>query len=66
LIAPEELSWKFSLKSGVLEFVRPNGWRSVTNFSDKPVKLGKGKLLLASAPLENGKLPGNSTAWLKG
>lgn len=65
LICPEQLKWKVSFKSGVLEFVRPNGWRCVTNFTDQAVKLGKGELLLSSAPLENGKLPGNSTAWLK-
>lgn len=65
LVCPEELKWKFSLKSGVLEFARPNGWRCLTNFTDKPVKLGKGELLLTSSPLENGMLPGNSTAWLK-
>jgi alpha-glucosidase len=53
------------LQPGVLHFMRNNGWHSVTNFGDKPVKLPKGELLATSMPLVDGKLPANATAWVK-
>jgi alpha-glucosidase len=59
----EDLEWVKSPK-GVLHFARPNGWHSVTNFTNKPVKLPKGELLQTSTPLVNGKLGAFSTAWL--
>jgi alpha-glucosidase len=59
----ENLKWVKSSKK-VLHFKRPNGWHSITNFTEKPVKLPKGEVLQTSAPLVKGKLAAYSTAWL--
>lgn len=61
----EELKWVWHFNKSVLHFKRPNGWQSITNFGSKPVKLPKGKLLLSSAPLVDGKLAANATAWIQ-
>jgi alpha-glucosidase len=62
----ENHSWINHLfQPGVLHFMRNNGWHSLTNFGDKPVKLPKGELMATSGPLVNGKLPANATAWVK-
>ncbi|MET1036262.1 MAG: hypothetical protein ABWX68_13595 [Arthrobacter sp.] len=37
---------------------------TVTNFGDGPAALPEGKVLLSSAPIADGALPGASTAWL--
>ena len=50
---------------GVLHFSRPGGWQSVTNFGDTAVALPGGTVLVSSAILEDGKLPANTTAWLR-
>ena len=36
----------------------------LTNFSDEPVDLPEGKPVLTSGPLENGRLPQDTTAWV--
>ena len=61
----EEYSWVRTGRRQVLHFVRENGWACITNFSGRPFKLPKGEILLATGPLENGKLPKNTTVWLK-
>ncbi len=67
LVTTEEITWvKHLFGKNVLHFKRPNGWQSITNFGSRPIRLPKGKLLLSSQPLENGKLPANTTAWVKG
>jgi alpha-glucosidase len=67
LVTDEKLKWvKHLFNKNVVHFVRPNGWTSVTNFGTKPIKLPKGKLLLTTADLVDGKLPANATAWLQG
>jgi alpha-glucosidase len=48
----------------VLHFARPNGWQSVTNFGTEPVALPEGTVVVSSAPLDGGKLPANTTAWI--
>ena len=45
--------------------MRPGGWESVTNFGSEPVDLPEGEVLLTSAPLEDGRLSGRSTAWIR-
>jgi alpha-glucosidase len=66
LVTDEKLKWvKHLFYKNVVHFVRPNGWTSVTNFGTKPIKLPKGKLLLTTADLVDGKLPANATAWLQ-
>jgi alpha-glucosidase len=37
----------------------------VTNFGAEPVELPAGEVLLSSGPLEAGKLPANTTVWLR-
>ncbi len=67
LAAPERLTWHDSPggAEAVVHFERPGGWHSVTNFGDPPVVLPKGEVLLSSAPLEDGRLPGDATAWVR-
>jgi alpha-glucosidase len=64
LRAAEDLEWIPSSHESVLHFVRPNGWQSVTNFGTEPVALPEGTVVVSSAPLEGGKLPANTTAWI--
>ncbi|BDZ48303.1 glycosidase [Frondihabitans sucicola] len=59
------LEWIETGRADVLAFRRPNGWISVTTFGDDPVPLPDGELLLASAPVSNGILPGAATAWIR-
>jgi len=60
----EEFQWIDESSDDVLRFVRPGGWRSITNFGSSPVDLPAGKVLLSSSPLEDDRLPGDTTAWL--
>lgn len=60
----EQLEW---LPSGpdVVHFRRPNGWEVAMNFAAEPVELPDGDVLLSSGPLEPGRLPGETTVWLR-
>ena len=49
----------------MVAFARPDGWTVVTTFGTEPVKLPAGEVLLSSAPVESGTLPGEATAWLR-
>ena len=64
LECPEELEWT-EVEPEVLGFARPNGWRAVTNFGTEPVVLPDGEVLVASGPLGDGVLPGETTVWLR-
>jgi len=61
----EELTWVDTGRGDVLAFTRPNGWTVVTNFGDEPADLPAGEVLLASADLDGGRLPGATTVWLR-
>ena len=65
----ESLEWvgdEDAAAAGVLHFRRSTGWHSVTNFTDRPLPLPPGEVLLASSPLtEEGQLPANTTVWLQ-
>ena len=61
----EVLEWGGLDADEVLHLVRPGGWESVTNFGSEPVDLPQGEVLLISAPLEDGRLSGRSTAWIR-
>ncbi|MGP9503347.1 glycoside hydrolase family 13 protein [Specibacter sp. AOP5-B1-6] len=61
----EELEWIDGSRPDMLAFRRPNGWTSVTNFGTEPAELPAGEVLIASAPLEGGLLPGATTVWLR-
>ncbi len=63
LQAAETLEWMPG-NGQVLHFGRPGGWRSVTNFGPRLVPVPAGTLLLASAPLQDGLLPADTTAWI--
>ncbi|MFT4295162.1 MAG: glycoside hydrolase family 13 protein [Micropruina sp.] len=60
----ESLEWT-QVAPTVLAFVRPNGWSAVMNFGTEPVALPEGEVLLASGPLGDGELPGETTVWLR-
>lgn len=61
----ERLTWLDLGRDDVLAFLRPNGWLCVTHFGDDPVALPGGRVLLASAPLSDGRLWGATTVWLQ-
>ena len=64
LQAAESLEWMPGTNGQVLHFGRPGSWRSVTNFGPRAVPLPPGTVVLASAPLEAGLLPADTTAWV--
>lgn len=57
------MAWDESA-ADVLSFTREPGFRCVVNFGADPVALD-GDLLVATAPLVDGKLPTDATAWLR-
>jgi alpha-glucosidase len=59
----ERLDWVQATAS-VLHFVRPGGWHIITNYGADPVELPDGELVVSSAPLVDGRLPCDTTAWL--
>jgi alpha-glucosidase len=65
LPADESLSWEAPGSERVLQFVRPGGWHSVTNFGEAAVALPAGEVVLASGDLGGGSLPPDTTAWLR-
>ncbi len=64
LQAAESLEWMPGTNEQVLHFGRPGGWRSVTNFGPRAVPLPHGTVIVASAPLQAGLLPADTTAWV--
>jgi alpha-glucosidase len=64
LQAAESLEWMPGTNGQVLHFARPGGWRSVTNFGLAAVPLPRGTVVVVSAPLEEGMLPADTTAWI--
>ncbi|MEU0412202.1 glycoside hydrolase family 13 protein [Streptomyces griseorubiginosus] len=64
LLQGEELTWTETGPADVLDFVRHEGWRCVTNLSEQAVPLPGGEVLLTSGPLEAGLLGPDTTVWL--
>jgi alpha-glucosidase len=62
MCSDEELEW-LDLGPEVLAFRRGSGAISVTNFGRAPIELPDEPLALASAPLADGRLPADTTAW---
>lgn len=63
----EELYWPERTQAGIVDFVRPGGWRCFTNFRAEPVALPDGKVLLASSALStDASVPAATTVWLAG
>ncbi len=65
LQAGESMVWIETGNADVLHFARPGGWHVLTNFGTEPVDLPRGEVLLSSVPLNNGRLPGEATAWIR-
>lgn len=64
----EELEWLDTDSDQALSFRRPNGWRVLANFGEGDIELNAGddEVVLSSSPLaEDGKLPGETTVWLR-
>ena len=60
------LEWDEDAPKGVLSFTRHPGFRCVVNIGDQPIDLPEhADVLLYSEPLEDGKLPVDTTAWLR-
>ena len=60
-----ELTWRPSAP-GVLVFDRDPGFTCVVNLADDPVALPAGaRVLVSSAPLQDGRLPVDATVWLE-
>ena len=59
----ETLDWVETGRADVVHFVRPNGWHCVTTFGPEPYALPAGVVRVASAPVEDGLLPGESSVW---
>ena len=64
LFAGSDLRWVDSEPSA-LHFERAGGVRCVTNFGADPASLPAGEVLLSSAPVADGRLPGDTTVWLR-
>jgi len=64
LQATEALEWTETGHDDVLHFVRPGGWHCVSNFGVDPVALPEGVVRVASGPVADGLLPGETTVWL--
>ena len=60
----EIMAWKHPTDANVLNFVRSNGWQSITNFGSDAYPLPTGRVVLSSGPLEGSTLPPDTTAWL--
>ena len=61
----DEMKWIES-SDAVLAFTRGEGTLCMFNFGSEPVALPEGaKVLMASAPLENGTLAKDTAVWLK-
>ena len=62
------LTWAEGYDDQVIAYRRPTAdgraLTSVTNFGPHPVDLPAGEVLLASAPLVDGRLPPDATAWV--
>jgi alpha-glucosidase len=65
LFAGNDLRWVESEPSLLLHFERGGGVQCATNFGAEPVALPAGEVLLSSAPLGDGRLPGDTTVWIR-
>jgi alpha-glucosidase len=64
LQSAEQLTWRSS-RPDVVEFERPGGWVSATNFGEHPVPMPEGRLVIASRAVEGPELPAETTVWLQ-
>jgi alpha-glucosidase len=59
-----DIEWLEGPSSETLMFLRGSGVRCVVNFGSDPVAID-GEVLLSSTDLDDGRLPGNASAWLR-
>ncbi|MFJ6085667.1 glycoside hydrolase family 13 protein [Streptomyces sp. NPDC092369] len=64
LLTGETLTWTAGTPAGVLDFVRGDGWRCVTNLSGAALPLPAGEVLLSSGPSAAGSIDPDTTVWL--
>ncbi|MDQ2782800.1 MAG: glycoside hydrolase family 13 protein [Actinomycetota bacterium] len=64
LLVDEGLTWVDSA-ADVVAFERPGGWVSMTNFGSTSVDLPAGEVVVSSGPLDAGRLPASTTAWVR-
>jgi alpha-glucosidase len=64
LLGAEDFTWVEGGDESVLRFSRGRSWQSVTNFGPDPVDLPPGTVLIASAELDDDRLPPDTTAWI--
>ena len=62
MLKSEDINWLKS-EPGTISFER-DGLICITNFGEGEISLPAANLLISSAPLSEGKLPANATAWL--
>ncbi|CAL9589386.1 Oligo-1,6-glucosidase [Streptomyces sp. enrichment culture] len=61
----DSFAWLDSVPDAdVLCYRRSGDWQVVANFGSEPVALPAGEVLVSSAPVVGGRLPGDATAWL--
>jgi alpha-glucosidase len=60
----ESMEWLRAPRDTVLHLRRPGGWSCVTNFSAVTLDLPTGEVVLSSGPLDDGRLPPDTTVWL--
>ena len=65
LQGPERLEWQATEREDVVRFRRDGAWEVVINFGDSPAPMPAGEVLVASGPVRNGVLPGETAAWLR-
>ncbi len=63
MLTDEPLAWVDG-PADVLRFRRGGSWESVTNFGASPLPLPKGRVVVASGPVADETLPGETTVWL--
>ena len=65
LVTEEKIKWHKTKDVAVLHFSRPNGWHCITNFRASLYPMPKGKILISSHQLQDGKIPAGTTVWFK-
>ena len=61
--ADESFDW-VEIENDALAFRRGSGAVCAVNFGDRPVAMPAGEVLISSSPIEAGRLPANSAAWV--
>ncbi len=60
-----ELRWVETGDDQVVHFARAGGWHCLANFAGPPHPLPTGQVIIASGPLPGGRLPADTTVWVR-